>query len=211
MKNTQTAGAYKWEELSNRAQEYAISQERGKRIQRATATYFKPLLLKAIEYWKNKAGFNVKVENILYDISGAPGTGLSFTSDDIDVIKTLELAEQLFPQSKGVINYIKENEYFNFVTNYYKFTIERDYDHSTCYAVSCKFETTNEELVIDEDAEMDALDEAEDIESFVDMVKNYLCEELLTKLSNMFFDSISTESIIESLKEKTFTNYGKKL
>lgn len=44
MKNTQTAGKYKWEELSYEAQEYAINHERNKRIQGATAEYFKPLL-----------------------------------------------------------------------------------------------------------------------------------------------------------------------
>lgn len=31
MKNTQTAGKYKWEELSYEAQEYAINHERNKR------------------------------------------------------------------------------------------------------------------------------------------------------------------------------------
>lgn len=211
MKNTQTAGTYKWEELSYEAQEYAINHERNKRIQGATAEYFKPLLMKAIAYWKDKAGFNVKVENIIYDISGAPGTGLSFTTNDIDVRKTLNLAEKLFPKSKGVIAYIKENDLFNLVTNYYKFTIERDFEHSSCYAVSCKFENTNKELFFDEDTEMEAFDEAEDIESFVDMVKNYLCEELLIKVSNKFFDAISTERILESLIENTFTSKGQKL
>ncbi|MDU7217534.1 MAG: hypothetical protein E6293_08600, partial [Dialister sp.] len=105
----------------------------------------------------------------------------------------------------------KENDLFNLVTNYYKFIIERDFEHSSCYAVSCKFENTNKELFFDEDTEMEAYDEAEDIESFVDMVKNYLCEELLIKVSNKFFDSISTESILESLIENTFTSKGQKL
>lgn len=207
---TANINLYKWSELQKEAQEKLIEIERKERMRNATRAYFEPLIEEVINTWGKKAGFNINVSDVLYDISGAPNTGLSFiTSGEIDVVKTLEVASLVFPNCQGVLDYIRENEYYNHVINYYRFTVERDYKESTMYAVSCKFEDTNKGVFFDSDADMEALDVAEDIESFVNMVKNYICEIMFNKVSESFWYLISDESIIQMLEDREFTSDGK--
>lgn len=205
-----TTKLYRFSELAQKARKHAIVQERIERMKKATPEYFKPLLEEAVNTWGKKAGFNIKVSNIRYDVSGAPGTGLSFTSDKIDVVKTLKFASLVFPKSAGVIDYIRESEQFDYVIKNDKFTIERDYEESTMYAVSCNI-TFTDDCNDDEDTRLDRFDIAEDIESFVDKVKNYLCEIMFNKVAESFYYLISDESIIQVLEDRQFTVDGEKI
>lgn len=199
-----------WDELSREAQEKLIEKERKERMRNATHDYFKPLIEEVTNTWSTRAGMNIKVDDVLYDISGAPNTGVSFiTSGEIDVVKTLELAKLVFPNCIEVINYVKENPQFDYVLKHYKFTIERDHKESTMYAVSCKFVCDIDDSNDDEDTRLDRIDTAEDIESFINKVKNYVCRIMFNEISESFWYLISDESIIQMLEDKEFTSDGK--
>lgn len=201
---------YKWNELRKEAQEKLIEIERKERMRNATRDYFEPLIEEVINTWGKKAGFNINVSDVLYDISGAPNTGVSFvTNGDIDILKTLEVARLVFPDCNGVIDYIKENKQFDYVVKNYRFNITRDHSESTMYAVSCKLSTDIDDSNDDEDTRWDRTDVAEDLEAFGSKVKNYICEIIFNKISESFWYLISDESIIQMLEDKEFTSDGK--
>lgn len=200
----------KWNKLCKEVQEKLIETERKERMRTATRDYFEPLIEEVINTWGKKAGFNINVSDVLYDISGAPNTGVSFiTSGEIDILKTLEVAGLVFPDCTGVIDYIRENKEFDYVVKHYKFNIERDHNESTMYAVSCKFSTDIDDSKDDEDTRWDRTDVAEDLEAFGNKVKNYICEIMFTKISESFWYLISDESILQMLEDKEFTSDGK--
>lgn len=185
---TETINIYKFDELNKKAQEKAI--ENNRYINVDFWEWYHNLLCDFIENTKNNYGIEIEEKNIDFSGFSNQGDGASFTSENIDTKKLIEVLHIDFKS-----NYLK-NLFVEWFNNFEIYRTSFHYSH--CHTVAVRWQNNFDYYNGGSHKRLASYftQKATEIENKLEELKNKLCNTLYNELENEY-EFLTSDSIIE--------------
>ena len=185
---TETINIYKFDELNKKAQAKAI--ENNRYINVDSWEWYHDLLCDFIENTKNNYGIEIEEKNIDFSGFSNQGDGASFTSENIDTKKLIEVLHIDFKS-----NYLK-NLFVEWFNNFEIYRTSFHYSH--CHTVAVRWQDNFDYYNGGSHKKLASYftQKATEIENKLEELKNNLCNELYNNLENEY-EFLTSDSIIE--------------
>ena len=185
---TETKNIYKFEELNKKAQEKAIENNRYMNVN--FWEWYHNLFCDFIENTKNNYGIEIEEKNIEFSGFCNQGDGASFTSDNINTEKIIEVLNINFKN-----NYLK-NLFVEWYDNFKIIRTSSQYYH--CYTVCVHWQDDFDYYNGGSYKRLASYftKKANEIEKSLEELKNKLCSELYESLENEY-EFLTSDNVIE--------------